>query len=302
MKTLRMLTALAVTLALAVAGSSPAAAAAGGRLTVYVVNYPLQYFAERIAGEQAEIVFSAPAGGDPAYWNPDADAVTAFQRADLIVLNGAGYAKWVKKVSLPRARMVDTSKGFADRFITSAEIATHTHGPGGRHAHESLAFTTWLDFELAARQARAIADAMGRKAPEGREYFDRNYAALEKDLAELDRRVREAVAADPSRPLVASHPVYQYLARRYGLNVRSMHWEPEEAPGPAQWSELRALLREHPAKWMLWEGVPEPKVAAELEKTGVKSLVFDPSGSVPAEGDFLTVMGRNVANLERAFR
>jgi len=301
MKTFRTLTALAVTLSLAGAGLS-FAAAAEKRLTVYVVNYPLQYFAERVAGGQAGIVFPAPADGDPAYWNPDADTVTAYQGADLIVLNGAGYAKWVRKASLPRAKIVDTSKGFADRFITSGEVATHTHGPEGKHAHESLAFTTWLDFELAARQARAIADAMGRKAPKGREAFEKNYAALEKDLAELDRRIREAVAADPSRPLVASHPVYQYLARRYGLNVRSVYWEPDEAPTLEQWSELRALRKDHPAKWMIWEGEPMPEVAADLERMGMKSLVFDPAGSTPSSGDFLSVMERNIANLEQAFR
>jgi len=301
MKALRMLTVVVVTLSIVVVCSSHSTAAAGGRLKVYVVNYPLQYFAERVGGERTEVVLPAPAEGDPAYWNPDADTVTAYQQADLIFLNGAGYAKWVKKVSLPRAKMVNTSKGLEDRFITSEEIATHTHGPGGRHAHESLAFTTWLDFELAARQARAITDAMSRKVPEGRESFEENYTALEKDLAGLDRRVRETVATDPSRPLVASHPVYQYLARRYGLNVRSVHWEPDEAPSLEQWSELRALLKKHPAKWMIWEGEPDPEVAAELEKIGVKSLVFDPSAGVPGEGDFLTVMERNIAGLELAF-
>ena len=41
------------------------------KLTVYVVNYPLQYFAERIAGEHARVVFPAPPDEDPALWmNP----------------------------------------------------------------------------------------------------------------------------------------------------------------------------------------------------------------------------------------
>lgn len=39
--------------------------------TVYVVNYPLQYFVERIGGEQIEVVFPAPADKDPASWRPD---------------------------------------------------------------------------------------------------------------------------------------------------------------------------------------------------------------------------------------
>ncbi|MEA3275247.1 MAG: hypothetical protein U9Q81_08160, partial [Pseudomonadota bacterium] len=42
--------------------------AASERLVLYTVNYPLQYFAERIAGEHAQVVFPAPADVDPAFW------------------------------------------------------------------------------------------------------------------------------------------------------------------------------------------------------------------------------------------
>jgi len=73
--------------------------AAAEPLNLYVVNYPLKYFAERIGGEHVKAVFSTPADVDPAYWNPDVVNVSAFQKADLILLNGAGYAKWVAKVS-----------------------------------------------------------------------------------------------------------------------------------------------------------------------------------------------------------
>lgn len=298
-KVLPILAAAAFLCTLSVA---PFRAGSTDKVEVYVVNYPLKYFAGRIAGESATIVFPAPSGEDPAFWTPGVDAVKAFQGADLILLNGAGYARWVKRVSLPRAKMVDTSMGFEDRFISSEEITTHSHGPEGKHAHESLAFTTWLDFELAARQARAVADALGRTVPGKKEEFNRNYAALKEDLQALDRQIGEIVAGKESLPLIASHPVYQYLTRRYGLNVRSVHWEPDEAPDLDQWSELKAILREHPAQWMIWEGEPRPKVIEELEKVGVQSLVFDPAGKAPDGGDFLSVMKENIANLKAAFQ
>lgn len=124
------------------------------------------YFAERIGGDHVKVDFLAPADVDPAYWNPDLANISAYQKADLILINGAGYAKWVNKVSLPRSKMVNTSRQFKDQYITKKEVMTHSHGAEGKHAHESLAFTTWLDFTLAARQAEAIADVMGRKRPE----------------------------------------------------------------------------------------------------------------------------------------
>jgi zinc transport system substrate-binding protein len=93
---------------------------------------------------------------------------------------------------------------------------------------------------------------------------------------------------------VFSHPVYQYFIRRYGLNGLEVHWEPEEAPTPEQWQELGRLLARHPARWMVWEGTPDPATVAELEKRGLDSVVFDPCGNVPEEGDYLSVMRENV--------
>lgn len=276
-------------------------AASGGKLNIYTVNYPLKYFAERIAGDHATVVFPAPADVDPAYWMPDAGTIADYQRADLILLNGANYAKWVKKVSLPRSRMVDTSAKFKSQYITAHEVTTHSHGPDGAHAHESLAFTTWLDFDFAARQAKAIAKALGRKKPKLREAFQENYAALKKDLMALDGEIKSVVSKNPTLSLLASHPVYDYLSRRYGLNIRSVHWEPDEIPGTGQWLELQSILKHHPARWMIWEAAPSAETVKKLKSMGVNSLVFNPCGNVSDKGDFLTVMRKNVDNFRLAF-
>jgi len=275
---------------------------AAEKLTVYVVNYPLQYFAERIGGEHVNVVFPAPADVDPAYWMPDTKTISGYQQADLIMLNGAGYAKWVNKATLPRFRMVNTSAGFKDQYIETAEILTHSHGSEGEHAHESLAFTTWIDFSLAARQARAIAAALSRSRPELKELFQKNDQTLEQDLLKLDQDLKKLSSKDPSRPLVVSHPVYDYFARGYGLNIKSVHWEPDEIPTNEQILELNRILKAHPAKWMIWEGKPLLGSVQQLQALGVESLVFDPCGNSPDQGDFLDVMRQNVTNLEPAFK
>jgi zinc transport system substrate-binding protein len=268
---------------------------------IYTVNYPLQYFAQRIAGEQADVTLPVPAGIDPAFWQPDAGTVIAFQQADLVLLNGAGYAKWVSRVSLPRRKLVDTSAGYRDRYLQAEEGVTHSHGREGGHSHSGVAFTTWLDFTLAVEQARAITAALTRLRPAAKDVFERNFSVLEQDLLALDSQVREVVAVDPDNSLLVSHPVYQYFKRRYGLNLTSVMWEPDVAPEAAQWSELRQLLKLHPSNWMVWEDNPNPESVAELRSLGVDSLVFDPCGNRPVDGDFLSVMQQNVQNLKRAF-
>ena len=280
----------------------PQAVSAEDKLEIYTVNYPLAYFAERISGDLAEVNFPAPADLDPAFWMPNAETIAAYQSADLILLNGADYAKWADKVSLPRSRTVDTSRAFRDAYIQSSDGISHSHGPGAEHTHGGVAFTTWLDLDQAAQQAGAIARAVTRKRPDAKERIDQNLRLLQRDLLQLDARIAEITRTDPGRPLLASHPVYQYLARRYGLNLRSVMWEPEDVPNEGQWSELAAILREHPAKWMLWEGAPAEKTVERLRALGVDSVVVNPCANRPAAGDFLAVLSENVRGLDRVFR
>jgi zinc transport system substrate-binding protein len=273
-----------------------------GRLTVAAVNYPLAYFAERIGGDLVEIVYPVARDMDPAFWSPSATEVEAFQRADLILLNGADYAKWVPKVTLSENKMVNTSASFADHYIPIEDAVTHAHGPGGDHAHKGTAFTTWLDLTLAAAQAEAIRAAFVSRRPEDGEVFSANFASLEKDLLDLDGKMTALMVDKSDQPLVASHPVYQYLARRYGLNLQAVMWEPGELPAAAQWRELESILEVHRAVWMIWEGEPLPATTQRLEQMGVTGLVFAPCMNTPEDGDFLSVMRDNIRALQPAFR
>jgi len=282
--------------------SAPVLASGQNRLTIYVVNYPLQYFAQRIAGEHAEVTFPTTGDEDPALWQPTIEIIAGYQQADLILLNGANYAKWVDRVSLPQRKLVDTSASFRDHYIHVKAGTTHSHGPGGDHSHTGTAFTTWLDFNQAAEQARAIADAMTRKQPALEEVFVRNFTALEADLLALDKLIQSIVATRPDLPLMASHPVYQYFQRRYGLNLQSVMWEPGEVPGEVQWTGLERILKEHPARWMIWESEPHPQSVKRLRGMGVESIVFNPAANRPEAGDFLSVMRQNVTHLQRVFK
>lgn len=271
------------------------AGAPPGPLTVYVVNYPLQYFATRIGGEHVEVFFPAPADVDPAVWSPSAETVAAYQQADLILQSGADYAGWVARASLPQNALVNTGASFADRLIPLEGAVTHAHGPSGAHQHGEHAFTTWLDPTLAIEQARAVSRAFERARPDHAQAFRRSLDALTSELTELDRQLEAVARRLGSQPLLFSHPVYQYLIRRYALNGRSLHWEPDVAPDLA---ELAQALQEHPARWMLWEAQPLPETVQALEAAGVASVVFAPCAQAPAAGDWISEMRRNLTRLE----
>ena len=269
------------------------AAGDAGPLAVYAVNYPLAYFAERLAGERVEVSLPVPAGIDPAFWKPSAEEISQYQSADLILLNGAGYARWTRYATLPRSRTVVTSEGCREAFLPSGEAVQHRHGPEGEHAHDATAFTTWLDMKLATCQAARVRDALIAVRPGDAQTIRERFDALERELDSIDQRLREAAGALGDQALLASHPVYQYLADGYGLTIESLHLEPDRALGP---DELRALddtRAAHSADLMLWEAPPLRATRDQLTSKGVKLVVFDPASQRPAAGTFVDVMSEN---------
>jgi len=271
-----------------------------GKPTVYVVNYPLEFFASRIGGELVDVEFPVPPEVDPAFWKPDDVTVAQFQQADLIFLNGAGYAKWIQQVSLPDSRLVDTAKSFADKLIRIDDDVIHSHGPEGDHSHQRIAATTWLDPQLAMLQAEHVHKSLVELLPASKQTLDSSFHQLKTQLELLDQQLEEVARHYQGEPLLASHPVYQYLARRCGWNMKSLHWEPGEVPDAEEWESISQLLESHPSKWMLWEAPPQPETVKKLAAVGVASIVFEPCGNRSAES-YLQVMTDNIQRLMTIF-
>ena len=267
---------------------------------VATVNEPLRAIAARIAGDAFDVEYPGPPDEDPAFWKPDGPALDRYRAAAVILLNGAGYAKWTGQAALPFARSVDTSAGFSDRLLDDEGAVTHSHGPDGEHHHGETAFTTWIDPSLLAEHAAAVRSALAAARPDAAAAIESRYDALRAEIETLDASVLALSAERRAVPMLASHPVYQYLARRLGLDLRSVHLEPDVVPDEAGWAALDALLFVHPARLMLWEGEPAPETRAGLAARGVGVVRFDPCGAASPAGGFLAAQRANFDRLAAA--
>lgn len=265
---------------------------------VAVTNYPLQYFVTRIAGDSV-ITYFPGIEGDPAFWKPSSNELQTLQQADLIVLNGASYESWLPYVTLPEGKMVNTSYSFSNQLIREDKAFAHKHGPKGEHEHGVTAFTTWLDLQQAIQQAAAVKDALIKVLPDKAGLLNKNFTTLQKELLSLDQRLRSIGDRLQHTPLLFSHPVYQYLQRRYGFSGHALHWEPDIMPDEAQWQELKQVNGELKAQWMIWEDQPSTDITRRLEALSIHSVVFNPTSNHTEneEQDFIAVMNANVANL-----
>ena len=278
---------------------------ANGHKTIYVVNYPLDYFATQLTHgiPRFSVKFPVPKDWDPAFWRPKAANIKDYQKADLILINGADFAKWLRTSTLPQSKVVNTSAVFAKNYIINPHAITHSHGPYGKHTHGVIAFTTWMDMSQAITQATVAYKAILNKlkcSPAETKTLKSNYDALVKSLTDIDQQFAKIGKKLNNRPIMASHPVYKYFARRYKLNLKSVHWEAGELQPESEWQKLSNILASHPAKLMIWEEPPIASIAIRLKSLNLKPVVIRHCGNKPPTGDFLSEMKANIARFSKA--
>jgi len=201
----------------------------------------------------------ASAAIDPHEYEPTTGDIAAFQEADLVVLDGAGYDSWAA------AAVADLDPG-PPRVVAQ--------GAGGTDHDPHL----WYSPTVVHRLAAAVTARLQALAPADAGVFARQAAAFRAELAPYDR----AVAA--LRPLAARHTyaatetVFDRMAHALGLTDvtpagyrRSVSNESD--PAPADVAALQAALTGHRADVLIFnrqtEGAIPDQLRAAARRAGV---------------------------------
>ena len=176
----------------------------------------------------------------------------------------------------------------------------HDHGHDGRDPH------IWLDFDNDRLIAANILAALVTRDPAGKGDYERNAAALDGDLAALDRHYRETLAACPKKVLLhGGHYAFGYLARRYGLRYISASAVNADAePTPARLAELVNLMRRERLSYVYTEELLSPRVAETIAReTGARVLMLRAAHNLTRDEfqrgvGFTYLMEENLRNLK----
>jgi hypothetical protein len=205
---------------------------------------------------------------------------------------------WDFTGSTPLMRMVDGAKvpvfQGKDRMV-------------GEHAHEGLDGHTWMDPVNAKIQANEIKNALKKRFPEHEGAFEKGFAALAKDLDALDEKLKVYQAAYKDEPLLASHPAYNYIARRYGWNIKNLDLDPKEMPSDEVFQGIKDILKRYPARHLIWEAYPTKAIADRMRnELGLISIEFSPCELLSEHAqhsgsDYMSVMRRTLDNISVVF-
>jgi len=256
--------------------------------------YPLQYVADRVAGDHAEVENLTAAGGEPHDLSLTPRETADVAQADLVVFQ-RGFQPTVDDAVDENAEgaVLDVADvvelvPFRDHGVDSDETDPHF----------------WQDPLLLADVGDAVADALSDVDPDHADDYSANAAALRADLVRLDQEYADGLADCERDTVVVSHDAFGYL-QRYGLTMEAiLGLSPDAEPTPADLARLQDLVQAEGITTVFSESLVSPESAEQLARdTGVRSAVLDPVEGLSdetADEDYLSLMRANLTALEEA--
>jgi zinc transport system substrate-binding protein len=303
--------ALLVAGALALSGCgalSDDSASADDEIQVVAAFYPLQYVAERVAGDLAEVENLTQPGGEPHDLELTPRETGAIVDADLVVFE-TGFQPTVDDSveSNATGEVLDVADVVA-LLRTEEHDEEHAHedehGAEEGHDHGDVDPHFWQDPLRMADLGDAVAERLGEVDPDHADDYTANAADLRTDLEDLDASYQETLATCERSTVVVSHDAFGYLTK-YGLDMEPINGlSPEAEPTPADRARLEDLIREDGITTVFSERLATKRLAdAVAGDAGVTTAVLDPIEGLSDEtsgDDYLSLMTANLEALVKA--
>lgn len=269
------------------AANTGSGAGAAGPLRVFVSILPQADFVKRIAGSRVEVEVMVGPGQSHHTYEPTPRQINRLAEAGAYFQIGLPFERAVceriAKIA-PSIRLIDTTAGVSFREMTGC-CATHDEyaSDGAKQAATATGHThagrdphIWLSPRRVTSQARNIRDALVRIDPAGASEYDAGLTRFERELSELDGRVRDRLKPYAGRAFLVFHPAYGYFADEYGLEQVAVEEDGKE-PSARRLVELVARARALGLKRVFVQ--PQFAVGgakAVAEAIGAKIVALDP--------------------------
>ena len=150
----------------------------------------------------------------------------------------------------------------------------HGHHHHGHHHHGGKDPHIWVDLAYAQQMVDTIAESLGQKNPENKDFYLANAKEYNAKLAALDGRFSETLANCKHDTIIyGGHFAFGYFAKRYNLGHESPYegFAPNAQPSPKAIAELVDKVEASGIKVIYHEELLDPKVARTVSReTGVE--------------------------------
>jgi zinc transport system substrate-binding protein len=276
-----------------------------GRLTIVTAFYPLQFIAQRVAGDHAGVANLTQPGAEPHDLELTPRQVASLTTASLVIYE-KGFQPEVDEavVQSENPDVIDTTTVVELRPLTT-DSDDLGHGEGASRDHPALDPHVWLDPTLVSRIAGAVEKRLATIDPDHAADYRRNLAGLDKELRRLDRSFRTGLAHCERTEFITTHAAFGYLAERYHLTQIAINGlSPDAEPSPARIAEVQRVARDHGLTTIFSETLVSPAMAQAIAgDLGLVTDVLDPIEGVTNQSrghDYFSIMASNLLALRKA--
>ncbi|MCU4184376.1 metal ABC transporter substrate-binding protein [Acidiferrimicrobium sp. IK] len=229
-------------------------------VTVVTANSALAQVAAEVGGSHATVVDVVPAGANPRTAALDPAAARQLRQAAVVVMVGGGYQPALEAAAAGAAHLVT----LAPTYAPAAD------GP-------------WLDPELIAKLAPALADALSAANPAARATYANGANDVVAEMSSLSADFQNSLSDCTRRVIVTPDSEWSAMSRRYGITDRAVG--ASASPDPAAVAAAAAAVRAAGVKTVFSQPwVPDGTVTAAAAATDTKVKVLDTLDGVPAGG------------------
>jgi len=282
------------------------------KLTVYTTVFPVYDFVRNIGQDKVNLNYIIPPGVEPHDYEITPKVLKDIQNADLLIKNGLGIDNFVDKIeSESDLKIVTASEGITPLTYSEEEEHDHDHDHdheeeiSDEHNHGEYDPHVWLDIDLAIKECTNIKDALIESDEENKEYYEENYNNYIKELENLNTKYNKELKNITKNDIIVSHDAYGYLCEKYDINQISITGiSANQEPSLSKISEISNYVKEHNIKYILFDGLVNPKVSQTIanEANIDTAILYSIDGLTKKDFDnnasYVSLMEKNLETLK----
>ena len=278
------------------------------KVKVVASFYPILEFVKNIGGERVEVSSLIPIGVEPHDFEPTIQDIQNAERADMLVINGAGFeGPWIKKINAKF--VVDSSQGLNLIRSSGEGPSSNDQRADERYNKENGPFNShvWLDPILAKLQVDKIRDGLIKIDQNNAGYYSENARKFMSELDSLDAAIKSELSDCEKKEFISFHDAFNYLAHRYNLTQHAIHKtiSPAGEILPQRIQEVIELARNMEIDTIYSEELLDPRLANVIaqEIPNGKVLILSPLEGIDQQKQkagigYVDKMNENIQNLK----
>lgn len=246
------------------------------KMKIYTTVFAFQSFTEQIGGKYVDVESIYPPGADLHSYEPTQKDMINIAKSDLFIYSSDDLdpvsAKITQSMENKNMKLALASDLNQKELIHSDD---HDEDEGHNHAETENDPHVWLDPVLDRIFAEKIKDKLIQKDPKHKSYYEKNYKKLDKDIANIDKKMQKITKSPKREKIIISHDSLGYLTHRYHFKQEGVNGTNDEEPSQKEDIEYRKEHQKFQAPYVLYEQNITSKITDVIKReTDTQPLSF----------------------------